>query len=289
MILESSQDITVRGYDRLLRYLNTVLSFKDENEKGLHGGKISPESPRLKRKPKEEKPDDTPALVTLDLDWVFDVLLGMLKCEEIELEIAEMIVESAAEKFQREGLLVDLDFSESVEDIQTVVVGDIHGQFTDLLYIFEKFGRPCSTRRFIFNGDIVDRGPRSVACWLFLCALKLAVPDYLYVTRGNHESKTVSILFSSFAQECSTFYTTDFYSLCQRTFDDLPISYTLNNSIFVSEKDRWMQTLFTKSTFFLDYSRWFTERLVFRKVTLAAEEADRSQQSRQDRDGFIME
>lgn len=232
MILESNpEDITLQGYDRLLRYLRTVLSFDEDHS--IHSGKIIPESPRLKRKTKPEKSVD-PASGDFDLDWVFDVILVMLKDGEIGLEVAEMLVESAGEKFQKESLLVDLDFSESLEDIQTVVVGDIHGQFTDLVYIFEKFGRPCSNLRYIFNGDIVDRGPRSVACWLFLCALKLAAPEYLYITRGNHESKTVNILSSSFAQECSTLYTNDFYYLCQRIFDELPVSYILNKTIFVS-------------------------------------------------------
>lgn len=165
-----------------------------------------------------------------DLDWVFEVILPKLKRGEMELPVASALVKAAHSTFKQENALIDLNFEAGIE---TVVVGDIHGQFQDLLLILEKYGRPGPGRRYIFNGDIVDRGPRSVACLLLLCALKSVVPEYLFVTRGNHESRTINAMSSTFALECVRNYSNVFYMECQRVFDELPVAYTLNSSIFV--------------------------------------------------------
>lgn len=234
----------------ILSFLS-MLTAPEEDQKF---NKVSPEISRRKRRnhlddenEKEKAKDELlPGLlrneINLNLDWVFDVVIPKLNEKDLEFEFASGLVRMAAEKFSEENLLVDLDFTvEGTEyqkcgnkEIETVVVGDVHGQYEDVLLIFKKFGRPGPHRRYIFNGDIVDRGPRSIACWLVLCALKIVTPCYLYITRGNHESRAAGVLLnSSFAQECGKMYPKSFYTMCQDTFDLLPVSYTLNKSIFV--------------------------------------------------------
>lgn len=65
------------------------------------------------------------------------------------------------------------------------VCGDIHGQFYDLMNIFELNGLPSKTNPYLFNGDFVDRGSFSVECIFTLFGYKLLYPDHFYMSRGK--------------------------------------------------------------------------------------------------------
>ncbi|OHS98291.1 hypothetical protein TRFO_35323 [Tritrichomonas foetus] len=65
------------------------------------------------------------------------------------------------------------------------VVGDTHGQFQDLVYIFEHFGNPTSENPYLFNGDYVDRGSQGLEILLTLFSWKIANPESIYFNRGN--------------------------------------------------------------------------------------------------------
>lgn len=65
------------------------------------------------------------------------------------------------------------------------IVGDVHGQFSDLIYIFETFGYPTNDSPYLFNGDFVDRGSEGLEIILVLFAWKIAAPDSIYLNRGN--------------------------------------------------------------------------------------------------------
>lgn len=66
------------------------------------------------------------------------------------------------------------------------VVGDLHGQFFDLLQLLNVGGWPPETS-YIFLGDFVDRGHNSVETLSLLLCLKLKYPGHVTLLRGNHE------------------------------------------------------------------------------------------------------
>lgn len=71
------------------------------------------------------------------------------------------------------------------------VVGDLHGQLGDLLYILDNAGFPSSNHKFVFNGDFVDRGLEGVEIMCILLTLLIATPDSIYLNRGNHEDESI--------------------------------------------------------------------------------------------------
>ncbi|CAJ0558099.1 unnamed protein product, partial [Mesorhabditis spiculigera] len=85
-------------------------------------------------------------------------------------------------------------------------VGDIHGQFTDLMRIFKKTGWPDGeSRRYLFLGDYVDRGPNSLECIVFLLLVKVIHPSAIYLLRGNHECSAVNRVYGFYEECCSRF------------------------------------------------------------------------------------
>lgn len=118
-------------------------------------------------------------------------------------------------------------------DCKLSICGDIHGQFFDLANIFALNGLPSANHAYLFNGDIVDRGAYSVECLLLLLAFKAALPDRLFIARGNHESRTVNNMHG-FLQESSRKYGGDqFFHLANRVMDDLPLAHLINDRVFV--------------------------------------------------------
>jgi hypothetical protein len=71
------------------------------------------------------------------------------------------------------------------------VVGDIHGQFYDLIELFLIGGHVPDTN-YLFLGDYVDRGHHSIQTISLLVCLCIRYPKRISLLRGNHETRQIT-------------------------------------------------------------------------------------------------
>lgn len=129
------------------------------------------------------------------------------------------LINISAEVFKKEGNLVQL------QDPITVV-GDIHGQFYDLIKLLNVGGNPENTK-YLFLGDFVDRGSFSTEVMFLILSLKLNFPKSIFLLRGNHECRQMTQCFN-FRTECLTKYDQEIYELFMFLFDTFPLSAIIN-------------------------------------------------------------
>ena len=163
----------------------------------------------------------TPTASTNDLEaWLSKLRLGT-PLTEAEVKL---LCDMAREVF----------FNES--NVQPVpapvtVVGDVHGQWHDLMELFQIGGAPPDTN-YLFLGDYVDRGYYSVETVQLVTCYKVRYPQRVYMIRGNHESRQITQVYG-FYDECLRKYgSANVWKMFTDLFDYLPLSALIESSIF---------------------------------------------------------
>ncbi|ORC92605.1 serine/threonine protein phosphatase type 5 [Trypanosoma theileri] len=112
------------------------------------------------------------------------------------------------------------------------VCGDTHGQYYDLLHLFEINGCPSPSNRYLFNGDFVDRGSYSFENVMTLFAYKVLYPEYMFLSRGNHEGVAMNRVYG-FEGEVTQKYSKEVFHLFSEVFNALPTGHIINKEVFV--------------------------------------------------------
>lgn len=167
--------------------------------------------------------------ITLNIDEVIQRLLDAgyrgrttkhvcLKNNEIAL-----ICQTAREIFLAQPIVLDL-----LPPVK--IVGDVHGQYGDLIRMFDMCGFPPSSN-FLFLGDYVDRGKQSLETILLLLCYKIKYPENFFLLRGNHECANVTRVYG-FYDECKRRCNIKTWKIFIDTFNTLPIAAIVAQKIF---------------------------------------------------------
>ncbi|KAK4885343.1 hypothetical protein RN001_001614 [Aquatica leii] len=163
------------------------------------------------------------------LQFMKDLMELYKKQGKLHRKYAYKILLDIKTYFMAQPSLIDVYIED--EDKFTVC-GDIHGQYFDLMNIFELNGLPSPTNPYLFNGDFVDRGSFSVECIFTLFGFKLLYPNYFFMSRGNHESATMNQMYG-FDGEVKAKYTAQMAELFTEVYNWLPLAHCLNKRVLV--------------------------------------------------------
>ena len=163
----------------------------------------------------------------MDVDSIMNQLLSVKgnkpgKQVDLKEEEIKFLIDKSLQILKEQKMLVDLE-------APIHVCGDIHGQYYDLLRIFEHCGYP-GDYNYLFLGDYVDRGKQSLETVCLLLCYKIKYPTKVTLLRGNHESSVTNRIYG-FYDECKRRYNVRIWRSFTDLFNYLPVAALIDEKI----------------------------------------------------------
>jgi len=163
----------------------------------------------------------------LDVDGIID------KCLEVRggkpgklVQITETQLKALCSKvkdvFGSQNTLLDIE-------APIKICGDVHGQYHDLLRLFEYGGFPPDSN-YLFLGDYVDRGKQSLETITLLFSYKQKYPENFFLLRGNHECASITRIYG-FYDECKRRHNIKLWKCFCDVFNNMPVCALVDEKI----------------------------------------------------------
>lgn len=163
----------------------------------------------------------------LDVDSIIEQLLTAKDSSSKQVQLPEtqirQLCQLSREIFLEQPMLIEIT-------APVTICGDIHGQYEDLMRHFDNCGFPPESN-YLFLGDYVDRGKRSLETICLMLAYKIKYPNNFFLLRGNHECASINRIYG-FYDECKRRYNIKLWKTFTDCFNCLPVAALVEDTIF---------------------------------------------------------